>query len=179
MRFLFKTDYNDDIRLVPHSGYLWSYGALLILLVIAPFTLSSYLMSQLVFVCIYATVGVGLMILTGFTGQASLGHAAFLAIGAYTTGYLHQLGVPFPVYFLASGILTGIIGAMVGFRRCGCRASISLSLRSPSRSLSKKSLHAGKASPMAMMACGSKPSSCSAAPCRVTVRHSITCVLAF
>ena len=81
MRFLFKTDYNDDIRLVPHSGYLWSYGALLILLVIAPFTLSSYLMSQLVFVCIYATVGVGLMILTGFTGQASLGHAAFLAIG--------------------------------------------------------------------------------------------------
>ena len=115
MRFLFKTDYNDDIRLIPHSGYLWSYGALLILLMIAPFTLSSYLMSQLVFVCIYATVGVGLMILTGFTGQASLGHAAFLAIGAYTAGYLQQLGVPFPVYFLAAGILTGIIGAMVGF----------------------------------------------------------------
>ena len=62
-------------------------------------------MSQLVFVCIYATVGVGLMILTGFTGQASLGHAAFLAIGAYTAGYLQQLGVPFPVYFLAAGIL--------------------------------------------------------------------------
>ena len=80
------TEHIIDIRLIPHSGYLWSYGALLILLVIAPFTLSSYLMSQLVFVCIYATVGVGLMILTGFTGQASLGHAAFLAIGAYTTG---------------------------------------------------------------------------------------------
>jgi branched-chain amino acid transport system permease protein len=44
-----------------------------------------------------------------------LGHAAFLAIGAYTTAYLQQLGVPFPVYFLAAGILTGIIGAMVGF----------------------------------------------------------------
>src|ERR1043165_4742738 len=115
MRFMFKTDYEDDIKLFPHSGYVWSYGTLLLLLAIAPFMLSSYLMSQLVFVCIYATVGVGLMILTGFTGQASLGHAAFLAIGAYTTAYLQQFGVPFIVYFLAAGLLTGIIGAMVGF----------------------------------------------------------------
>jgi len=115
MRFLFKTDYNDDIRLIPHSGYIWSYGALLALLLIAPFVLSSYLVSQLVFVCIYAIVGVGLMILTGFTGQASLGHAAFLAIGAYTAAYLQQMGVPFVVYFLAAGALIGLIGAMVGF----------------------------------------------------------------
>jgi branched-chain amino acid transport system permease protein len=115
MRFMFKTDYEDDIRLFPHSGYVWSYGTLLVLLAIAPFVLSSYLVSQLVFVCIYATVGVGLLILTGFTGQASLGHAAFLAIGAYTTAYLQQFGVPFLVYFLAAGILTGMVGAMVGF----------------------------------------------------------------
>jgi branched-chain amino acid transport system permease protein len=115
MRFMFKTDYEDDIRLFPHSGYVVSYGVLLALLLIAPFVLSSYIVSQLVFVCIYATVGVGLMILTGFTGQASLGHAAFLAIGAYTAAYLQQFNVPFPVYFLAAGLLTGIIGALVGF----------------------------------------------------------------
>ena len=115
MRFMFKTDYEDDIRLFPHSGYIVSYGVLLGLLVIAPFVLSSYIVSQLVFVCIYATVGVGLMILTGFTGQASLGHAAFLAIGAYTAAYLQQFNVPFPVYFLAAGLLTGIVGALVGF----------------------------------------------------------------
>ncbi|QQO19542.1 branched-chain amino acid ABC transporter permease [Bradyrhizobium diazoefficiens] len=115
MRFLFKTDYEDDIKLFPHSGYVISYGVLLALLLIAPFVLSSYVMSQLVFVCIYATVGVALLILTGFTGQASLGHAAFLAIGAYTAAYLQRYNVPFPVYFLAAGILTGIIGAMVGF----------------------------------------------------------------
>src|SRR5437868_4622004 len=115
MRFLFKTDYEDDIRLMPHSGYAVSYGILLALLVIAPFVLSSYIMSQLVFVCIYATVGVGLMILTGFTGQASLGHAAFLAIGAYTAAYLQQFNVPFPVYFLTAGLLTGVVGALVGF----------------------------------------------------------------
>ncbi|MBR0842856.1 branched-chain amino acid ABC transporter permease [Bradyrhizobium liaoningense] len=115
MRFLFKTDYEDDIRLFPHSGYVVTYGVLLALLLIAPYVLSSYLMSQLVFVCIYATVGVALLILTGFTGQASLGHAAFLAIGAYTAAYLQKYNVPFPVYFLAAGALTGIIGALVGF----------------------------------------------------------------
>ena len=54
MRFLFKTGYEDDIRLFPHSGYVLSYGTLLALLVIAPFVLSGYLVSQLVFVCIYA-----------------------------------------------------------------------------------------------------------------------------
>src|SRR5437660_629605 len=115
MRFLFKTDYDDDIKLLPHSGYVLAYGTLLALLVIAPFVLSSYLVSQLVFVCIYAIVGVALIILTGFTGQASLGHAAFLAIGAYTAAYLQQLGVPFWAYFPIAGALTGVIGALVGF----------------------------------------------------------------
>src|SRR5436853_3170171 len=115
MRFLFKTDYEDDIRLFPHSGYVFSYGTLLVLLVIAPFVLSSYLVSQLVFVCIYATVGVALLILTGFTGQASLGHAAFLAIGAYTAAYLQARGVSFVVYLPLCIILSAAAGALVGF----------------------------------------------------------------
>ena len=115
MRFVFKTDYEDDIRLFPHSRLFCSYGILLALLVIAPFVLSSY---------IDEPAGVrlhlrhrrrGLLILTGFTGQASLGHAAFLAIGAYTAAYLQQYNVPFPVYFLAAGLLTGVVGALVGF----------------------------------------------------------------
>lgn len=42
-------------------------------------------------------------------------HAAFLAIGAYTAAYLQQFNVPFPVYFLAAGLLTGVVGALVGF----------------------------------------------------------------
>jgi DNA-binding NtrC family response regulator len=87
MRFIFKTDYEDDIRLFPHSGYVWTYGTLLVLLAIAPFVLSSYIMSQLVFVCIYATVGVGLLILSGFTGQASLDNAVE-ALRAGVSDYL-------------------------------------------------------------------------------------------
>ena len=42
MRFMFKTDYEDDIKLFPHGGYIVTYGILLALLAVAPFVLSSY-----------------------------------------------------------------------------------------------------------------------------------------
>ncbi len=115
MRFIFKTDYEQDIRILKHSGYWYSYSVLLLLLALAPFVLGNYLQSQLVFVFLYATVGVSLLILVGFTGQASLGHAAFLAIGAYTSAWCQQHGVPFVIYFPLAGILTGIVGVLVGF----------------------------------------------------------------
>ena len=115
MRAIFKTDYDQDIRLFKHGGYAWSYGTLLVVVLLAPLLVGAYLQSQLVFVFIYAIIGVGLLILTGFTGQVSLGHAAFLAIGAYTTAYLQRLGVPFLVYLPLSAALAGAVGAFVGF----------------------------------------------------------------
>jgi branched-chain amino acid transport system permease protein len=115
MRAIFKTDYDQDIRLFKHGGYGWSYGTLLVLVLLAPLLVGAYLQSQIVFVFIYAIVGVGLLILTGFTGQVSLGHAAFLAIGAYTTAYLQRLGVPFLVYLPLSALIAGAVGALVGF----------------------------------------------------------------
>ena len=115
MRPIFQTDYGQDIRLFRHSGYLWSYGVLLLLVLLAPSVIGSYLQSQIVFVFIYAIVGVGLLILAGFAGQVSLGHAAFLAIGAYTAGYMQRHGVPFLVYLPLSVVLTGAVGALVGF----------------------------------------------------------------
>ena len=115
MRAIFKTDYDQDIRLFKHSGYVWSYAALLAVAFFAPFAVGSYLQSQIVFVFIYSIVGVGLLILTGFTGQVSLGHAAFLAIGAYTAAYLQRLGVPFLVYLPLAALIAGAIGALVGF----------------------------------------------------------------
>ena len=123
MQFIFKTNYEDDIHLFPHRGYFWSYGTLLAAAGDRTIVLSSYLQSQLVFVCIYAIVGVALMILTGFTGQASLGHAAFLAIGAYTAAYLQiQRAVPglFPRCRTSSPVSSAPWSAS---RRCGCTAS--------------------------------------------------------
>ena len=115
MRPIFQTDYDQDIRLMRHAGYWWSYGALFLLALFAPFAVGPYLQSQIVFVFIYAIVGTGLLILAGFAGQVSLGHAAFLAIGAYTTGYMQRLGVPFVVYLPLAVVLSGAVGALVGF----------------------------------------------------------------
>jgi branched-chain amino acid transport system permease protein len=115
VRPIFQTDYGQDIQLFRHGGYWWSYGVLLLLVLAAPLAVGSYLQSQIVFVFIYAIVGVGLLILAGFAGQVSLGHAAFLAIGAYTAGYMQRLGVPFLIYLPLSVVLTGAVGALVGF----------------------------------------------------------------
>jgi branched-chain amino acid transport system permease protein len=115
MRFIFKTDYDQDIKLFKHSGYWWSYGVLLALLLVAPFVLADYYVTQFVFVFIYAIVGVALMVLTGYTGQVSLGHAAFLAIGAYTAAFMQKHGVPFVVYFPLAAVITGAVGALVAF----------------------------------------------------------------
>ncbi len=63
-------------------------GLLVCAVVIAPFLVSNYHTYQLGFVGLYLVALVGLDILTGFTGQISLGHGAFMGIGAYTTTIL-------------------------------------------------------------------------------------------
>jgi branched-chain amino acid transport system permease protein len=113
MRFIFKTGYEQDIRLVKHGGQAFWYGLLGLALAAAPL-LPEYYLSQLTFVCIYALVGVGLMLLTGYTGQISLGHAAFLAVGAYTEAVLQAKGMPFGVSLLAAGALAGLAGIVIG-----------------------------------------------------------------
>lgn len=80
MRFIFKTDYNQDIQLAKHGGHVFWYGALLLLLLAAPWLFAEYWLAQLTFILIYAIAGLGLMLLAGFTGLFSLGHAAFLGL---------------------------------------------------------------------------------------------------
>ena len=114
MRFLFKTDYAQDLKLFKHSGQVFWYATLVLLLLAAPFVAGEYLMSQLQFICIYSIVGLGLMLLVGFTGQISLGHAAFLAIGAYTEALLQARGVPFAVSLPCAALLAGMFGWVLG-----------------------------------------------------------------
>jgi branched-chain amino acid transport system permease protein len=66
-------------------------------LLAAPWLLPEYWLAQLTFILIYGIVGLGLMLLAGFTGQFSLGHAAFLGVGAYTQAVLAGAGWPFPL----------------------------------------------------------------------------------
>jgi branched-chain amino acid transport system permease protein len=57
----------------------------------------------------------GLNILTGFTGQISLGNAAFLSVGAYATAFLAgRWGLPFPVVIPLAGLLTALVGMVFG-----------------------------------------------------------------
>ena len=114
MRYIFKTDYDQDIRLVKHGGQAFWYGLLGLVLLAAPWLLSEYMLAQLVFVLIYAVVGLGLMLLAGYTGQFSIGHAAFLGVGAYTQAVLSNAGWPFPLTLACAAGLSAIVGIVGG-----------------------------------------------------------------
>ncbi|PKO69839.1 MAG: branched-chain amino acid ABC transporter permease [Betaproteobacteria bacterium HGW-Betaproteobacteria-16] len=114
MRFLFKTDYNQDIRLAKHGGHVFWYGLLCLFMVAAPWLVQEYWLAQFTFVLIYAIVGLGLMLLAGFTGLFSLGHAAFLGVGAYTQAIMVNAGFPFPLALACAGLLSAAVGMVVG-----------------------------------------------------------------
>ena len=102
--------------IVEFNGSAWADDALLRL-------------AQLNFVLIYAVVGLGLMLLAGFTGQFSIGHAAFLGTGAYTQGVLVNLGVPFPLAMVVDGseVVASILGCMAAGIECEKDGNIPIS----------------------------------------------------
>ena len=114
MRFIFKTRYEQDIRLAKHGGHVFWYSCLGLVMLGAPWLVSEYWLAQLTFVLIYAVVGLGLMLLSGFTGLFSLGHAAFLGVGAYTQAAMTNAGVPFPIALVAAGAVAAAVGVVVG-----------------------------------------------------------------
>jgi branched-chain amino acid transport system permease protein len=114
MRFIFKTDYAQDIRLAKHGGQTFWYGLLLLLLVLTPLVAPEYWLAQLTFVLIYALAGLGLMLVAGFTGQFSIGHAAFLGVGAYAHAAFANMGVPFPIALLLAAALSAGTGVVIG-----------------------------------------------------------------
>jgi branched-chain amino acid transport system permease protein len=113
VRFIRKTDYVQDIKLFRHNGDRFWYGLLLLVLLIAPVGLDRFYLGEFAQVFIYAIAGIGLMLLVGYTGLVSLGHAAFLAIGAYSHAYLLSHGVPLPVALAAATLFTAVIGGVV------------------------------------------------------------------
>ena len=114
MRFIFKTDYAQDLQIVKHGGQAFWYGLLLLLMLWAPAWTGDYWLSQISFVLIYAVAGLGLMVLSGFTGLASIGHAAFLGVGAYVETVLAARGWPFPLTMLLAAALSAAVGVVVG-----------------------------------------------------------------
>ena len=114
MRFIFKTGYDHDIRLVKHGGQAFWYGLLLVAVLLAPAAGDDYYIGQLTQLMIFAMAGLGLMLLVGYTGLVSLGHAAFMGIGAYTEAVLLERGVPFLISLPVSAGLAAAVGIVVG-----------------------------------------------------------------
>lgn len=111
----FRQTYAEDMAIF-ETGL--ARGLLLLFLAalaLAPAFLGSFWMDVLNRICIAVIAATGLNILTGFTGQISLGNAAFLSVGAYATAILAgRFGLPFPVVIPLAGLLTALVGMVFG-----------------------------------------------------------------
>lgn len=86
------------------------------LLVITPLFVKNFIIFQMTMVLIYAIAILALNLLTGGSGQFSLGQSAFYAVGAYTAGILMEhLGVNYVLTIPAAGIICFIFGFLFGF----------------------------------------------------------------
>ena len=80
-----------------------------------PFVVSNYRTFQLTLVLVYAIALLGLNILTGYSGQISLGHGAFYALGAYCAAILmDKAGVPYWATVPAAGAVCFVAGFLFG-----------------------------------------------------------------
>jgi len=114
VRFAFKTAYEHDLGLFRDPVQRRWYAALLAGVVLLPLAIPAYL-SDMSMVFIYGLCGLSLMVLAGYTGLVSLGHAAFLGIGAYAHVYFTQdLGLPWIVSVALAAVAAAASGVLVG-----------------------------------------------------------------
>ena len=110
-----KRDYYEDIQLLD-SKVLWFWFLMLIAALITfPFLVSNYYIYMANYMAINVLVTVGLNMLVGYTGQISLGHAGFFAIGAFTTVlFMSKLSFPFLIALIGGGVFSAFFGFILG-----------------------------------------------------------------
>src|SRR4030042_5309366 len=116
-----KRAYYEDIEFFK-SGVIifWTIIFVLVLFTL-PLYLSDYSLYLLNLIMVYIIVSVGLNILVGSTGQISLGHAGFFAIGAYATVLLiTKLQMPFFVAIIAAAFIAAFFGFILGLPALRC-----------------------------------------------------------
>ena len=107
----FRSTYAVDTTIFPTTTSR-NFAILGIVLVCAvPYLFSDYWLSIMIQIGIFGIAALGLNILVGFTGQISIGHAAFFLLGAFTSAYLSN-HLPIPVFFAIP--LAGVVAAFVG-----------------------------------------------------------------
>jgi branched-chain amino acid transport system permease protein len=111
----FRTGYAADTTIFPTRGSLIACLAGLVVLAIAPAFLDRYALSLLILIGINGIAALGLNLLTGCTGQISLGHAAFFGLGAFSSTYLNnRWGVPVALAIPLAGLIATVVGMVVG-----------------------------------------------------------------
>lgn len=88
---------------------------LLLALALTPLGLRNYGIYLLSLWCVYVMAGMGLNLTVGYAGQMSIGHAAFLGIGAYTAAMLMKLGLSFWLVLPVAALLCFAAGLVIGF----------------------------------------------------------------
>ncbi len=110
-----KREYREDLTLFEGP---WSRGLALFfvvaLIVYSQFFAGNYVVFVMISIVLFVIAAVGLNLLVGYTGQISLGHAAFMAIGAYTHVILYSKGAPLLVTVPAGALMAAILGFVVG-----------------------------------------------------------------
>ena len=102
------------------------FAALALALILFPFIASDYWQLLACLIAINIVAAMGLMILTGFTGLVSLGHAAFMGVGAYTAAYLsNHLALPFWLTIPAGGFVAAARRRGVRHSEPACERSLS------------------------------------------------------
>ncbi|MDQ7782677.1 MAG: branched-chain amino acid ABC transporter permease [Desulfomonilaceae bacterium] len=110
-----KRDYYEDIQLFRTKTVLIASVLSLAALAVLPFMVGGYTLYIVNLIAINAIVAIGLNILVGYTGQISLGHAGFFAIGAYSCVLLMvKGGVPFVIALPAAGLISALFGFLLG-----------------------------------------------------------------
>jgi branched-chain amino acid transport system permease protein len=110
-----KRNYYEDIKLIK-SNFVGIWGfLLLVFLFFFPLFVENFSAHIASVLLINVIIAIGLNILVGYTGQVSLGHAGFLAIGAYTSVILvMKAGFPFLVALPLAGLMSALFGFMLG-----------------------------------------------------------------
>ena len=111
----FKTRYAADTTIFPSVNSRNAAIAGLLLTCCAPFVFSSFILSMLIQIGYLSIAALGLNILVGFTGQISIGHAAFFGFGAFSSAYVSNIyGVPVFLAIPLAGIMTTAVGLIFG-----------------------------------------------------------------
>jgi branched-chain amino acid transport system permease protein len=111
----FRTTYQQDTTVFPTPMSRRVAVVSVLLLLLTPLLSSAYQLNLLIQIGYYGIAALGLNIVVGFTGQISLGHAAFFGLGAFTSAWLSNTsGIPVFFCIPLAGLMTMAIGLIVG-----------------------------------------------------------------